>query len=136
MSRIFKLSHWLVLIVFVSFCPLALHAQEGTVQERQADKAKQKPAHHTQTVTGCLQTGDEAGEFSLISEDGKTWGLESSSVKLDEHVGHKVTVTGSIMHESKAQEKKEVQVENASSKEEFADLRVSSLKMISKTCGK
>jgi hypothetical protein len=136
MSRIFKLSYWLVPILFVSLCPLALHAQEGAAQERPADKAKQKPEHHTQTVTGCLQKGNEAGEFSLTSEDGKTWVLESSSVKLDEHVGHKVSVTGSVTHESKAQEKKEGQVENANSKEEYADLRVSSLKMISKNCGK
>ena len=34
-------------------------------------------------------------------------GLRSLSVKLDEHVGHKVMVTGSAHRESKAQEKAE-----------------------------
>ena len=51
-----------------------------------------------------------------------------------------MTVAGSRTHESKAQEKgeekKEGQVEKASSKEEYADLSVSSLKMVSETCNK
>jgi hypothetical protein len=87
-------------------------------------------------VTGCLQKGDEAGEFAIKGEDGKTWGLRSTSVKLDEHIGHKVTVTGSTTHETKAEEKKEGQVENAGSKAEYADLTVTSLKMVSDSCSK
>ena len=92
-----------------------------------------------QTVTGCLQKGDEKGEFSITGEDGKTWGLRSSSVKLEEHVGHKVTVTGTAAGESKAEakkEKKEGQVENAGQKEEYGDLRVTQLKMVSDSCAK
>jgi hypothetical protein len=92
------------------------------------------------TLTGCLQKSDEPGEFSLIGEDGKTWGLRSTSVKLDKHLGHTVTVAGSRTHESKAQEKaeekKEGQVGKASSKEEYAYLSVTSLKMLSETCTK
>jgi hypothetical protein len=100
-----------------------------------ADQEKsEKKAAHTQTVTGCLQKGDQASEFSITGEDGKTWGLRSATVKLDQHLGHKVTVTGSTHHESKAEEKKEGQVEKASSKEEYADLDVTSLKMVSDSC--
>jgi hypothetical protein len=40
-----------------------------------------------------------------------------------------VTGTGSRTYESKAEEKKEGQVERASSKQEYADLEVTSLKM-------
>ena len=98
--------------------------------------AQAKSAGGKTTVTGCLQKGDEAGEFSLTSEDGKTWGLRSSSVKLDPHVGHKVTVRGLVTRESKAEEKKEGQLENASGKEEYGELRVTSLKMVSPTCSK
>jgi hypothetical protein len=94
-----------------------------------------KSASHTETVTGCLQKGDEAGEFSLTSEDGRTWGLRSS-VKLEQHVGHKVTVSGPVTRESKAEEKKEGQLENASGKKEYGELRVTSLKMVSATCSK
>ncbi len=92
------------------------------------------------TVTGCLQKGDDADEFSIIGKDGSTWGLHSTNVKLDKHLGHTVTVAGSRTHKSKAQEKaeekKEGQVEKASSKEEYADLSVTSLQMVSQTCSK
>ncbi len=137
MLKIARLSCWLVPMLFVCLCPLTLHAQESAAQEKQD---KTKPAPQTQSVTGCLQKGDEAGEFSITGEDGKTWELRSRSVKLDEHVGHKVTVTGSPTRESKAEEKaeekKEGKVEKASSKEEYGDLSVTSLKMISTTCSK
>jgi hypothetical protein len=112
------------------------------VAQEKPEKKAGKPAH-TRTVTGCLQKGDEPGEFSITTEDGKTWGLRSASVKLDQHLGHKVIVTGSTAHESKAEkaaekaeEKKEGQVEKASGKEEYADLDVTSLKMVSDSCSK
>jgi hypothetical protein len=38
--------------------------------------------------------------FKVIGD----WGLRSSAVKLDGHFGHKVTVSGLIIHESKAGE--------------------------------
>jgi|SRR5205807_3608652 len=121
--KIAKLAFWLIPIVCLSLSPITLTAQD-------------KKAEKSQTVTGCLQKGDEAGEFAIKGEDGKTWGLRSTSVKLDEHIGHKVTVTGSTTHETKAEEKKEGQVENAGSKAEYADLTVTSLKMVSDTCSK
>jgi hypothetical protein len=100
---------------------------------------KQKSASQTKSITGCLQKGDEPDEFSITGEDGKMWELRSSTVKLEQHVGHKVTVSGPITHESKAEEekeKKEGEVEKAASKEEYGQLRVTSLKMISDTCSK
>ena len=121
--KIAKLAFWLIPIVCLSLGPIILTAQD-------------KKAEKSQTVTGCLQKGDEAGEFAIKGEDGKTWGLRSTSVKLDEHIGHKVTVTGSTTHETKAEEKKEGQVENAGSKAEYADLTVTSLKMVSDSCSK
>ena len=125
--KIAKLAFWLIPILCLSLCPVALIAQTA---------APEKKAEKSQTVTGCLQKGDEAGEFSLKGEDGKTWGLRSTSVKLDQHIGHQVTVTGSTTHETKAEEKKEGQVENAGSKTEYADLTVTSLKMVSDSCTK
>src|SRR2546422_6586282 len=132
-------------LAFVFFTPLISQAQDtGSQDSAKAAAAQEKQEHkamsHTKTVTGCLQKGDEPGEFSITGEDGKTWGLRSSNVKLEEHVGHKVTVTGSVHHESKthekAEEKKEGQMEKAAGKEEYRDLRVTSLKMVSDTCSK
>ena len=130
--KIAKLVFWLIPILCLSLCPIAL--AQGTAPDKQEKKADKSA--HTQSVTGCLQKGDEPGEFSITGEDGKTWGLRSTSVKLDEHLGHKVNVTGTTTHETKAEEKKEGQVEKASSKQEYADLDVTSLKMVSETCSK
>ena len=114
-------------------------ATQDTAKTNAQEKQAEKPAKGTMTVTGCLQKGDEVGEFSIAGEDGKVWGLRSSTVKLEDHVGHKVTVAGTASGESKAEakkEKKEGEVENASQKEEYRDLSVTSLKMISDTCAK
>jgi Protein of unknown function (DUF5818) len=88
------------------------------------------------TVTGCLQKGSQPGEVTLTAADGKSYDLRSDSVKLDQHIGHQVTVTGTASTETKAEEKKEGQVEKASSKEAIANLSVTDVKMISETCTK
>ena len=90
----------------------------------------------TKAVTGCLQKGDQAEQFSITGEDGMSWDLRSSTVKLADHVGHQVTVTGSPTREAKAEEKKEGQVENAARKEALGELRVTDLKMVSPNCTK
>jgi lipid-binding SYLF domain-containing protein len=109
---------------------------EGKAEDKSEARAEAKG---NVSVTGCLQRGDGAGEFSIFGEDGKVWGLRSSTVKLEDHVGHKVTVAGTARAESKAEakkEKKEGEVVKASEKEEYRDLRVTSLNMVSDTCAK
>ena len=86
------------------------------------------------TVTGCLQKGDEANEFSITGEDGKSYDLTSSSVELSKHVGHKVTVTGTFKAESYAKEKGEKKANEKKEAPEAGDIRVTSLKMVSDSC--
>jgi hypothetical protein len=95
-----------------------------------------KPAKSPKTVTGCLQKGDQPGEITLTAADGKIYDLRSDSVKLDEHIGHQVTATGTVTHGMKAEQKKEGDVEKASSKEAVRDLNVTEVKMVSETCTK
>jgi len=109
---------------------------EGKAEDKSEARAEAK--QHV-TVTGCLKRGDGAGEFSIFGEDGKVWSLRRSTVKLEDHVGHKVTVAGTARPAAKAEAKKEMkegEVVKASEKEEYRDLRVTSLKMISDTCAK
>src|SRR4029077_6377276 len=117
-------------------CSAVLQAQETAAPATPAAK----PMHSKVTVTGCLQKSDSPDEFAITGKNGKTWELRSKTVKLDEHVGHTVTVTGVRHHESKAEEAKEVKVEGKESKEaeakEAGDLRVTSLKMVSDSCKK
>jgi len=88
------------------------------------------------TVTGCLQKGTQPSEVTITGADGKIYDLRSDSVKFDQHIGHQVTVTGTDTGATKAEEKKEGQVENASSKEAYGNLSVTDLKMVSETCSK
>jgi hypothetical protein len=53
-------------------------------------------AQEPTTVTGCISKGTGPGTFSITGEDGKAYSLTSTTVKLDPHVGHKVTVTGGL----------------------------------------
>src|SRR3989442_133573 len=78
---------------------------------RAADKTHKSDTKTPVTVTGCLMQGDEAREYSIKDENGKTFGLFAArGVNLKPHLGHKVTVTGkptkehegAAKHEAKA----------------------------------
>jgi hypothetical protein len=96
--------------------------------------AQAKSAGPKQTVMGCLQKGDEPDEFSITGEDGKTYGLRSSTVDLSKHLGHKVTVTGSLKAESYEKEKGEREEHEKKEAAEAGDIRVTNLKMVSDSC--
>lgn len=122
--------------LLLSAVALAQDAAQPGSSPVAAQAQDQKPMNHSKTVTGCLQKGDQPGEVTLTAADGKSWDLRSDSVKFDEHIGHQVAVTGTATRETKAEEKKEGQMEKASSKEAYGDLNVTDLKMVSETCTK
>jgi hypothetical protein len=101
---------------------------------------QEKAEHHkVRTITGCLQAGSEADEFNFTGNDGSTWELTSSAVKLAPHVGHTVTVTGTVVHaklHGAKEETKEEMKEHGLKKEdaEHGHLRVTRLKMVSESC--
>ncbi len=118
---------WLAL--FVSLSSVLLYGAPQMADEK---------ASATQTVTGCLQKGAEPGGFFLISTDNKHWELYTSpEVSLADHVGHTITVTGTVAHRSKAQEEKSQPYEQKEmGGRQHGDLQVSSVKMVSATCSK
>ena len=117
---------WFFILAAVSFV-LGLYVTP-------AGFAQAKSAGPKQTVTGCLQKGDEPDEFSITGEDGKTYGLRSSTVDLSKHLGHKVTVTGSLKAESYEKEKGEREEHEKKEAAEAGDIRVTNLKMVSDSC--
>jgi len=121
-----KLTTTWVKYVLACVLALGLSSLAWTSQENQTKTKGGKSV----TVTGCLQKGDEAGEYSVTGEDGNRYGLHSgSNVDLSKHLGHKVTVTGTKMREeNEEKEKKEA------GGSEYADLRVTNIKHISETC--
>ena len=88
-------------------------------------EARQKePKQKTITISGCLQKGDEANEFAMTEAGGKKYELTSTRVALKDHIGHKVTVTGTL---------------KAGDRDEEAEgwagqVQVTNLKMISDSC--
>jgi len=130
--RIFKAMLWLLPILVVTLFPVRAGGQESAAKEAREEKAEHSP----QSATGCLQKGDEPGGFVLAGENGKTWELTSGGgVKLAEHVGHKVTVTGSRIQESKMREEKmEKDEKKEAGGKEYADLKVKSVEMVSDSC--
>ena len=81
----------------------------------------------THTATGCLGKSSAANIYMLTDEDGKLWDLRSQTVSLGPHVGHTVTVTGTIPKDSKG---------NYSSGDTSPQnhLLVASLKMVRDNC--
>jgi hypothetical protein len=120
MEKLVRLS---ALLLFV-FALGAYVTPSASAQEKAGSK----------TVTGCLQKGDEAGEYSITGEDGKTYGLRSKTVKLSQHLGHKVTVTGTFRAESGEKEKGEAEEHEKKESTEAGDIRVTDLKMVSDKC--
>ncbi len=97
------------------------------------DKDDRTQKGKTTTVTGCLAKGDEANEFYLTTDDGKRYDLRSDQVSLADHVGHKITVTGTSVKESEEDERAENKGKEAAEKE-AGNLQVSKVEMVSTSC--
>jgi len=116
--------------------------------------AATKAAGTSKTLTGCLQKGNEADTFLLTNVSGgpeatnKDWELigAPASLKMADHVGHKISVTGSVVgagaavkieqktttnaSDAKVETKKEVMAEEHAERH----LKVRSMKHIAATC--
>jgi hypothetical protein len=136
-----------VMVVVALSVGVRAHSVSGMAQDDKMGKME-KMDGKTRTYTGCLAAGAEAGTFTLthaIADDhmGKdamkndamkndamkhdamkndTLAVSSKNVDLGQHVGHKVTVTGSPADDMGA---------NAKSTSAFT---VKSLKMVSASC--
>ena len=120
-----KVNRQVRLLISALFC-LGLAFSVATAGFAQAKKGSQ-----TMTVTGCLQNGDEANEFSIKGEDGKTYQLRNSTVDLSKHVGHKVTITGIFKAEKKEGQSAEYDQKEAT---EVGQIRDTDLTMVSDKC--
>jgi hypothetical protein len=109
----------------------------------QAPQVKPKPVK----VTGCLEKGDEENEFVITDKAGKKYEIESKSVALAGHVGHTVTVKGTVLAEEKGEseakeekgekeenEAKEEKAEQEAKEYEGGHVLVTSLAMVSPKC--
>lgn len=99
------------------------------------------------SLTGCLEKGDEANTFKLTHVTGEgDWELigAPATLKMSDHVGHKVEVSGTAVSAAAAEkaehmagEKKEAKThEKKEMKDEKGEhhLKVTALKHVSPTC--
>jgi len=117
-----------------SFALFVLALVVGVFVAPRASAQEKSSGGSKTTVTGCLQKGDEPGEYSITGEDGKTYGLRSKAVNLSQHLGHKVTVTGTLRAESAEKEKGEAAEHEKKEAAEAGDIGVTDLKMVSDKC--
>lgn len=117
----------------------AANAQDNPSEQGETTK----PTTHksTRTLTGCLQSGENADEYLLTTKKGSTWEVKSDNVKLDQHVGHTVTITGVVSHskmhgmkEDAKDEAKEHGIDKNAT--EHGHMAVTDLTMVSDTCQK
>jgi hypothetical protein len=119
---------------------LALACGMAVATSAATDAKKSTKAGKSVTLTGCLQAGDGAGTFKLANVTGgpaatnKEWELMGApaSLKMADHVGHKVAVTGTIMGTGQA--KKVEGDQSARMESAQRHLHVVSFKHIAATC--
>jgi hypothetical protein len=120
---------WLGALAFFSLCPLLL-AQYGETQNDQS-----KMGNAPVTVTGCLKQGSEPNGYYLKTSDGKIYEL-SGKADFAKHAGHTVTVAGQQTMMSKSDEAKMAEHEKMEAGDKpYADLKVTSMKHVSESCG-
>jgi hypothetical protein len=90
--------------------------------------AQDNPDDSTQRVTGCLRKGASNNRYRLMDENGKLWKLQSKNVSFAPHVGHLVTVSGTITQKSNNDNDK------AGDTSPQNDLVVTKLDMVRDTC--
>jgi hypothetical protein len=106
----------IVLLVLTIFATLNIaHGQDN-------------PDDSIQRVTGCLRKGPASNPYRLLDHNGKLWNLQSKNIPLAPHVGHMVTVSGTIPQKSDNENDK------AGDTSPQNDLMVTKLDMVRDTC--
>jgi hypothetical protein len=120
---------------------LAVFMFAGTAGLATAQDTTKTTHKKTRVLTGCLQKGDDANEYKLTTAKGGTWEIKSDSLKLGDHVGHTVTITGVVsnatLHGAKEDAKAEAKehgVDKGST--EHGHMTVTNLTMDSDSCSK
>jgi hypothetical protein len=121
--KVNSMRHLLVLGAILCLTPITFVALSQS-------KESQEKGGKTVTITDFIAKGESADEFA-ITQNGKKYGLKSAKVKLADHLGHKVTVICKFTRAPGEGEEGEKAEQGGG---EYADLQVTSLKMISTSC--
>jgi hypothetical protein len=121
-SKLAKLSLWTVSLLFVVVLATSLSAVAQS-------------AAGAQTITGCVQKGLENTGYYLVAGDKHYELYDDGKASIADHVGQKVTVSGSVPNRTAAQEEKSQPYEKKETgKNQHSDFQVTSLTVVSPTC--
>ncbi len=125
--------------VKIAMASFVLFLFAGTAGLATAQDTTSTTHNKTRTLTGCLQKGDDANEYRLTTAKGSTWELKSNGHKLATHVGHAVTITGTVsnaeMHGVKEDAKVEAKEHGMDQDStEHGHMTVKNVKMVSASC--
>jgi hypothetical protein len=85
-------------------------------------------------ITGCLEKGDSEKEYEVKTPTGATWEVKSDAVNFGQHVGHTVTVTGTVNNATAHGAKEKVKEKTMDNPNEHGHMTVTNLKMVSESC--
>ena len=110
---------------------VSLLLMAGVAVAQDTDK---KTTHKAdRTLTGCLSAGGSADEFKLTASNGE-WTVKSDSVKLADHVGHTVKITGVVSNSTMHGMKEDTKDKMEKNPVEKGTISATGLKMVSASC--
>lgn len=119
----------------MAFLALSLFAGSAAIAGAQ-DSTTKTTHKKTRTLSGCLAATDSADEFKLTTAAGNTWEIKSDTLKLADHVGHRVTITGVVSNATAHGMKEDTKEAVDKDAKEHGHMTVTALKMVSDTCKK
>ncbi len=131
-----KIRNLLLFIILLAFGITTAVAQDTASDNNSKSK--------TRTITGCLSKGDNSAssnEYLLTANDGSTWEIRSDSVDLAKHLGHTVTATGTVDHNTMHNMKEDTKAMGhdtgmTKNNSEHGHLTVTDLQHVSSSCSK
>jgi hypothetical protein len=107
----------------------ATHANSPAQDSAPSKKSK------VRRITGCIGRGATDRDYTIDTANGSTWEIKSDAVNFESHVGHTVTITGTVDHAKlHAAKEKAKDTAKGGEKPEHGHLTVTTLKMVSKSC--
>src|SRR4029077_7024501 len=88
-------------------------------------------------ITGCVTKGDSENEYQITTAGGNTWEVKTNdAVDLGGHVGHTVTLTGTVNNADLHGAKEKAKEKTMDNPNEHGHLTPTAMKMVSEGCKK
>jgi hypothetical protein len=88
-------------------------------------------------ITGCVAKGDSENEYQLTTAGGNTWEVKTNdAVDLAGHVGHTVTLTGTVNNADLHAAKEKAKEKTMDNPNEHGHLTPTAMKMVAESCKK